>query len=186
MEEQLWLGRFWPFIKIFSWADFDILESNSIYIFVHENKKIPLNIFSLDACSASMWRVILISEAACLQMFTNWGSTNLVAVQFSGNNCLPTGGYKTKQNKTIQYKTIHFSENIFPPIEGSKYKKIMKNIKQKFSKNIKNRISPLWAVIRLSVFPIPDEFVSKCYSSSTSKTIFLRKCFCSSSINIKM
>ena len=139
MEEQLWLGRFWPFLKILSWADFDILESNSIYIFVHENKKIPLNIFSLDACSASMWRVILISEAACLQMFTNWGSTNLVAVQFSGNNCLPTGGYKKNQNKTIQYKTKHFSENIFPPIEGSKYKKNHEKYKTKILEKYKKQ-----------------------------------------------
>ena len=33
--------------------DFDLLESNSTYIFVHENQKIYH--FSLDACSASMW-----------------------------------------------------------------------------------------------------------------------------------
>ena len=48
------LGVFWPFrgtdfimgkkpkckfLKTLSWADFDLLESNSIYIFVHENKK---------------------------------------------------------------------------------------------------------------------------------------------------
>ena len=53
MEEQLWLGRFWPFIKIFSWADFDILESNYLAIFVHENKKrFHRRFFSLNACSA--------------------------------------------------------------------------------------------------------------------------------------
>ena len=49
------LGVFWPFrgtdfimgkktkckfLKTLSWADFDLLESNSIYIFVHENQKI--------------------------------------------------------------------------------------------------------------------------------------------------
>ena len=48
------LGVFWPFretdfimgkkpkskfLKTLYWADFDLLESNSIYIFVHENKK---------------------------------------------------------------------------------------------------------------------------------------------------
>ena len=49
------LGVFWPFratdlimvifenlgfLKTLSWADFDLLESNSIYIFVQENKKV--------------------------------------------------------------------------------------------------------------------------------------------------
>ena len=51
------LGVFWPFpgtdfimgkktkckfLKTLSWADFDLLESNSIYIFAHENKKITM------------------------------------------------------------------------------------------------------------------------------------------------
>ena len=31
---------------------FDLLESNSIYIFVHENQKIQAIFFSLDACSS--------------------------------------------------------------------------------------------------------------------------------------
>ena len=49
------IGVFWPFpgtdfimdkktkckfLKTLSWADFDLLESNSIYIFVHKNQKI--------------------------------------------------------------------------------------------------------------------------------------------------
>ena len=66
------LGVFWPsrgtdfimgkkckckFLKILSWADFDLLESNSIYIFVHENQKIyHRQFFSLDACLSPMWR----------------------------------------------------------------------------------------------------------------------------------
>ena len=43
------------FLKTRLTSRFDILESNSIYIFVHENKKMMIvNIFSLDACSGSM------------------------------------------------------------------------------------------------------------------------------------
>ena len=44
-----------PQLKILSWADFDRLESNSIYTFMHENKKkLSWSFFSLNACSASM------------------------------------------------------------------------------------------------------------------------------------
>ena len=36
-------------------SEFDLLESNSLYIFVHENQKITMdNFFSLDACSGPM------------------------------------------------------------------------------------------------------------------------------------
>ena len=33
-------SRFWPFLKILWWADFDLLEFISIYIFVNENQRI--------------------------------------------------------------------------------------------------------------------------------------------------
>ena len=43
------------FLKTLEWADFDLLESNSLYIFVHENKKIYHGqFFSLDACLSPM------------------------------------------------------------------------------------------------------------------------------------
>ena len=64
------LGVFWPFratdfkmgifenlgfLKTLSWADFDLLESNSIYIFVHENQNIyHSTFFSLGECSSPM------------------------------------------------------------------------------------------------------------------------------------
>ena len=38
-------ARFWPILKIPSWADFDLLESIWTYTFVTENKKIPEPIF---------------------------------------------------------------------------------------------------------------------------------------------
>ena len=48
------LGVFWPF-RGTEWADFDLLESNSIYIFVHKNQKnYHRHFFSLDACSSPM------------------------------------------------------------------------------------------------------------------------------------
>ena len=45
------------FLKTLSWADFDLLESYSRYIFLHTNQKeITMDIFiSLDACSRPMW-----------------------------------------------------------------------------------------------------------------------------------
>ena len=43
------------FLKTLSWADFDLLESNSRYIFLHKNQKIyHSTFFSLDACSSPM------------------------------------------------------------------------------------------------------------------------------------
>ena len=43
------------FLKTLSWADFDLLESNSRYIFLHKNKKFTIvHFFSLDACSRPM------------------------------------------------------------------------------------------------------------------------------------
>ena len=46
------------FLKTLSWADFDLLESNSIYIFVHENQKnYHGQFFSLDACLSPMCRI---------------------------------------------------------------------------------------------------------------------------------
>ena len=45
-----------PFSQNPLWPNFDLLESNSIYIFVHENQKITMdNFFSLDACLSPMW-----------------------------------------------------------------------------------------------------------------------------------
>ena len=44
------------FLKTLLWADFDLLESNSRYIFLHKNQKIyHSEFFSLDACSGPMW-----------------------------------------------------------------------------------------------------------------------------------
>ena len=43
------------FLKTPSTPDINLLEYNSIYIFVHKNKKFTMdNIFSLDACSGPM------------------------------------------------------------------------------------------------------------------------------------
>ena len=43
------------FLKTLSWADFDLLESNFRYIFLHKNQKIyHSEFFSLDACSGPM------------------------------------------------------------------------------------------------------------------------------------
>ena len=59
---------FWPFPKILYWADFDLMESIFIYIFVNGNKKITMGIFFLDACSSSM---------CCTQHLTFvWKSSN--------------------------------------------------------------------------------------------------------------
>ena len=82
------LGVFWPFrgtdfimgkkpkckfLKTLSWADFDLLESNSIYIFVHENQKFTIdNFFSLDACLSPMCSISKKREDVCLGMLTMW------------------------------------------------------------------------------------------------------------------
>ena len=59
---------FWPFLKSLSWAEFDLLESISIYIFVNGNKKNYHGHFFLDACSSSM---------CCTQHLTFvWKSSN--------------------------------------------------------------------------------------------------------------
>ena len=43
------------FLQTLSWADFDLLESNSRYIFLHKNQKFTIvHFFSLDACSRPM------------------------------------------------------------------------------------------------------------------------------------
>ena len=61
------------FLKTLSWADFDLLESNSIYIFVHENKKFTIdNFFSLDACLSPLCSISKKREDVCLEMLTMW------------------------------------------------------------------------------------------------------------------
>ena len=50
------------FLKTLLWPDFDLLESNSIYIFVHENQKnYHSTFFSLDACLSPMCSLCSIS-----------------------------------------------------------------------------------------------------------------------------